>query len=139
MLACAKRARLCPGCVKPRLGLGCVVALVFAHRGFHAHKHGIGHDQASGERRPALTGFLADAWHIDSGYQSKVVMPVRLVAFVTAVVVDQFAIDGLVNGSAALARDVGRRTKRLTDGNLKTYALWMGAGAVVLSFFWMWR
>ena len=121
------------------LGLGSLIALVFAHRGFHAYAHGTARDAEAEERRPQLTGFLADAWRIDSGYLSYVVMPLRLVAFVTAVVVDQFAIDGLVNGSAALTRKLGQRSRELADGNLKTYALWMGAGTVVLSVLWMWR
>ena len=121
------------------LGLGSLIALVFAHRGFHAHRRGTARDAAFDADRPQLSGFLGDAWRIDSTYQSKIVTPVRLVAFVTAVVVDQFAIDGLVNGTASLARKLGDRSRALADGNLKTYALWMGAGAVVLSFVWMWR
>jgi len=121
------------------LGLGSLIALVFAHRGFHAHRKDTSRDARFDAARPRLSGFLSDAWCIDSTYQSWIVTPVRLVAFVTAVVVDQFAIDGLVNGTAALVRRLGERSRQLADGNLKTYALWMGAGAVVLSFLWMWR
>jgi NADH-quinone oxidoreductase subunit L len=120
------------------LGVGAAVALVFAHFGFRTFVPGPQGDQRLAERKPALASFLSEAWRIDSGYQSMVVLPARLLAFVTAVVVDQFAIDGLVNGSASLARAAGQRSRRLASGDLRVYALWMGAGAVVLSFLWMW-
>jgi hypothetical protein len=67
-----------------------------------------------------------------------VVTPVRLVAFVTYVMVDQFAIDGVVNGTAGLARRIGTWSRRLAGGSLVNYAVWIGAGAAVLSFLWMW-
>jgi len=121
------------------LGLGAVIALFFAQRGLRAYLRGTQPDQRLAQARPALFGFLSEAWRIDSGYQSGVVLPTRLLAFVTAVVVDQFAIDGLVNGCASLARAVGQRTRRMADGDLRNYALWIGAGAVLLSFLWMWR
>jgi len=54
------------------------------------------------------------------------------------VVIDQFLIDGLVNGAAALARGAGARTRALANGSLTSYAIWIGAGAAVLSFLWMW-
>jgi NADH-quinone oxidoreductase subunit L len=120
------------------LMLGAGIALIFAHRGFHAHRQGTGRDEKYARERPATVGFLGRAWGIDDAYREKIVTPLRLLAFVTYVVVDQFVIDGLVNGSAALAKNVGARTRRLADGNLTSYALWIGAGAAVLSFLWMW-
>jgi NADH-quinone oxidoreductase subunit L len=120
------------------LGVGAAVALVFAHLGFRTFMHGPQGDQRLAERKPALASFLSEAWRIDSGYQSLVVLPARLLAFVTAVVVDQFVIDGLVNGSASLARAAGQRSRKLASGDLRAYALWIGAGAVALSFLWMW-
>jgi NADH-quinone oxidoreductase subunit L len=120
------------------LGLGAVIALYFAHRGFRAYLAGTERDERLAREKPALQGFLTDAWRIDSGYQNGVVLPTRLVAFVTAVVVDQFAIDGLVNGCATAARAVGQRSRKLADGDLRSYALWIGAGAVLISFLWMW-
>jgi NADH-quinone oxidoreductase subunit L len=120
------------------LMLGAGIALMFAHRGFHAHKHGTGRDEKYVREKPATAGFLGRAWGIDDVYRERVVTPLRLVAFVTYVVVDQFIIDGLVNGCASLVRNLGTWTRKLTDGSLTTYALWIGAGAAVLSFFWMW-
>ncbi len=120
------------------LGLGAVIALYFAHRGWHAYRRGPARDAELARRSPAFFGFLSAAWRFDALYASAIVLPARLIAFVTAVVVDQFAIDGLVNGAAALARSVGQSSRRLASGNLKDYALWIGAGAVFLSFLWMW-
>ena len=120
------------------LGLGAVIALLFAHRGFHDHKVGPARDARLAEKRPELAGFLSRAWGIDGTYRDKVVTPVRLVAFVTYVVVDQFAIDGLVNGAAGLARRIGAWSRRFASGSLVDYAMWIGGGAAVLSFFWMW-
>jgi NADH-quinone oxidoreductase subunit L len=120
------------------LGLGSVIALVFAHKGFHAHRHGVQADAAFALRRPSLAARFGAAWGIDAAYQRLVVLPVRLTAFVTAVVIDQFAIDGLVNGAGNLARALGERGRRAADGHVQSYALWIGAGAVLLSGLWMW-
>ena len=51
--------------------------------------------------------------------------------------VDQLAIDGAVNGSATLARGVAQRFRRAADGSIKSYALWMGAGAACLALVWI--
>jgi NADH-quinone oxidoreductase subunit L len=120
------------------LALGALVALVFAHRGFHDHKVGPARDARFAEKRPELAGFLGEAWGIDRAYQDKVVTPVRLLAFVTYVVVDQFAIDGVINGAAGLTRRIGAWSRRSASGSTVDYAIWIGAGALVLSCFWMW-
>ncbi len=64
--------------------------------------------------------------------------PVKLIAFIVSAVIDAFAIDGLVNGLGYGARACGTRLRRLSDGTIASYGLWMGAGAVLLAFFWMW-
>ena len=63
--------------------------------------------------------------------------PVSLIAFGVSIVIDQFAIDGLVNGAAALARSLGARLRKLADGNISTYGLWMGGFAVGIALVWM--
>jgi NADH-quinone oxidoreductase subunit L len=120
------------------LALGSAVALYFAHRGFRDYLAGPERDERLERERPALAGFLGAAWRIDRFYYEHVVSPLRLIAFVVAVVVDQFAIDGLVNGAGALARGAGGVVRRMSDGSLKSYALWMGAGTVVIALLWMW-
>ena len=121
------------------LGLGSAIALFFAHKGFHAHKHGTGADERFAAKRPALANFLGDAWGIDSGYQRWVVQPVKLIGFGIAVFVDQFLIDGMVNGSAAWAKRLGDRARGLTSGHLAQYAIFIGGGAAALCIFWLWR
>ena len=120
------------------LGIGALVALLFAHRGFHAYKHGPEHDERFARSRPGLGRFLGDAWRVDALYASAIVAPLRLISFVLAVVIDQFAIDGLVNGAGALARSLGERVRRTADGHLSSYALWIAAGAVLLTLMWTW-
>ncbi|MCE9595973.1 MAG: NADH-quinone oxidoreductase subunit L [Planctomycetes bacterium] len=119
------------------LGLGAVIALVFAHLGFRRYVKGTESDDNVQRTQPALADFLVGAWKIDAQYYAKIVYPSKLVAFVTAVIVDQFAIDGLVNGAGGLATATGDRLKLMVDGSLKTYALWIGAGAVLLALLWM--
>jgi NADH-quinone oxidoreductase subunit L len=120
------------------LGLGSLVALFFAHRGFHAFKAGTERDVRLQERRPGLSGFLGDAWRIDDTYAQKIVQPFKLLAFETYVVIDQFGIDGAVNGSGSLARAAGGGLRTLTDGRIKTYAIWIGSGAALITFLWLW-
>jgi NADH-quinone oxidoreductase subunit L len=117
--------------------LGAAVALVAAHLGFRAYRHGPAPDDALARRSPGLAAFLGSAWGIDAAYKRLVVRPVQLFAFLVAVFVDQLVIDGAVNGSAALARGAAQRVRRMSDGSAKTYALWMGAGTVFLALLWI--
>jgi len=120
------------------LGLGAAVALAFAHTGFHAYKNGPERDLAIDRGVPGVAAFLGEAWTIDRGYMQLVIMPLRMFAFVIRFVVDQLVIDGLVNGCATTAKAVAARTRGLASGQLNAYALWMGAGAAVISLWWMW-
>ncbi len=121
------------------LGLGALIALVFAHRGFHRYRDGIASDVRAVETRPRTTAFLMDAWTVDTKYTSFIVGPIKLLAFVIAVVVDAFAIDGLVNGVAAATRGTGSRVRRMADGSIATYGLWMGAVTAVMAFLFLWK
>ena len=119
------------------LGFGSIVALFFAHKGFHTYERGYEEDEVFSGRNPALSGFLGDAWGIDRLYNEKIVQPLKLVAFVVATLIDQLCIDGVVNGAALAARKAGGKLRALTDGSVKNYALWMGTGAAALVLFWI--
>jgi NADH-quinone oxidoreductase subunit L len=119
------------------LGLGALIALVFAHRGFHAYRDGYASDDRMTERSPALAGFLGRAWGIDGAYQRGIVEPVKAAAVSLYSFFDQLVIDGLVNGVGHTARAAGMRLRSIVDGNVKTYALWMGAGAACLTLLWI--
>jgi NADH-quinone oxidoreductase subunit L len=121
------------------LGLGAAVALIFARAGFNNYKAGIDLDTRITKGAPFTARFLGDAWTIDTKYTRFIVQPVKLLAFVIAVVIDQFAIDGLVNGVAALARDIGARWRRMADGSVATYGLWMGAVTALIAIFFLWK
>ena len=114
------------------------MALLFAHRGFHAFKHGPAADDWARAKRPALAGFLERAWGIDAGYLVWIVQPVKLAAFLIATVVDQLGIDGIVNAAGWAARGVGKTLRKTVDGSVQSYALWMGSGAALLAAFLYW-
>ena len=99
----------------------------FARLGYRNYKQGLELDVKISAGTPRVAAFLADAWTVDTKYTRWIVQPIKLVAFVIAVVVDQFAIDGLVNAAGASARGIGTRWRRMADGNIATYGLWMGA------------
>jgi NADH-quinone oxidoreductase subunit L len=119
------------------LGFGAALAAFFAHRGYHAYKRGPARDQALANEHPELATFLQEAWKIDRAYDERVVEPLKEGARVLATEVDQRGIDGLVNGAGSLTRALGLRLRGVSDGQVKHYAIWMGAGAAGLSLLWM--
>ncbi|MFO1012060.1 MAG: NADH-quinone oxidoreductase subunit L [Planctomycetota bacterium] len=121
------------------LGLGAAIAVVFATLGFRAYVGGTARDEKVTSGAPGLARFLQGAWGIDAAYYAYVVRPLQLLFFVVAIVIDQFTIDGLVNGAGATARTCGDRVRRLTNGNIATYGLWMGAAAAVIAFLFLKR
>jgi len=52
--------------------------------------------------------------------------------------VDEETIDGLVNGVAHEAGEVGDRLRYLNSGNTRSYAAWVILGAVVLTTLLAW-
>ncbi len=121
------------------LGLGALIALAFAHRGFHRFKAGVAQDQATFERAPLRANFLLEAWGIDAAYTRFVVQPVRMLGLLIAAVVDGTLIDGFVNGAAHAAVSAAGRTRRMASGNIATYGLWMGAVTAVIAILLVWN
>jgi NADH-quinone oxidoreductase subunit L len=119
------------------LGFGAALALVFAHRGFHAYTRGPARDEALQQRRPKLAEFLAGAWQVDRSYHQRIVLPLRELAATLSRVFDLGAIDAAVDGAGRLASATARRLRALADGQVKHYALWMGVGAAGLSLAWV--
>ena len=119
------------------LGLGAAIALVFAHKGFHACEKGPAWDDDVARAKPGLASFLTSAWGLDRFYQRAIVQPAVLLAFGIAVVVDQFAIDGLVDGAGTLARSLGARARSMATGQIAQYGLWMGAAAAAIAIFFL--
>ncbi len=119
------------------LGVGALVALVFARRGFRAFAPGWASDERLRDRAPELAGFLERAWNVDRVYRTLVVQPLKLFSFLLATLCDQLAIDGAVNAAGALLSSLGYRLRRVVDGSVKNYALWMGVGAAALAIIWI--
>jgi NADH-quinone oxidoreductase subunit L len=119
------------------LGFGAAVALGFSHLGFHAYSRGPQVDDELAHGREPVGSFLRGAWNIDRAYTRGVVQPLKMFAILIASFVDQLVIDGLVNGSAGVARLTAQKLRALSDGNAKSYALWMGSGAAAMALVWM--
>ena len=119
------------------LGLGSAIAIVFAVLGFRAYAGGTARDEQVASKAPGLAGFLQGAWGIDAAYTSLVVRPLQTLFFLVAIVIDQMGIDGAVNGAGAVARQCGQSVRRMTNGNIATYGLWMGAAAALIAFLFL--
>jgi NADH-quinone oxidoreductase subunit L len=119
------------------LGLGAAVALFFAHRGFHGFEAGPERDQALRNGQPEVARFLEGAWQIDRAFHERIVLPLKSGASVLAGAFDQGVIDAGVNGLGRLAGAAGTSLRALADGQVKSYALWMGAGAAAISLLWV--
>ena len=88
-------------------------------------------------RRPAELANLEPepmkrAWYVDAGFSAFFGGPGRWVADKAAFVVDKGAIDGAVNGVAALVRNSGSQLRKVQTGFVRNYALGVAAGAVLL-------
>ncbi len=75
---------------------------------------------------------LRRAWYVDEGLAAFFGGPGRAGATVLAERVDAQGIDGAVNGVGALIRAGGSRLRHVQTGFVRTYALGIAAGAVLL-------
>jgi NADH-quinone oxidoreductase subunit L len=82
---------------------------------------------------------LAGKYFIDELYAFVIVRPLVWVStnFLWHVVDDE-TIDGLVNGVASEAGEVGDRLRHLNSGNTRSYASWVIVGAVLLTVLLVW-
>ncbi len=74
---------------------------------------------------------LARGWYIDAAYAWVVAKPGRAV-FDALAAFDRTVVDGAVNGVGFLVRSAGGGARRLQSGLVRSYALIMALGAVVL-------
>jgi NADH-quinone oxidoreductase subunit L len=74
---------------------------------------------------------LWNKYYVDEIYAALVVRPLLWISTnVFWHVVDERVIDGAVNGSAHVAREVGGELRKLQSGNERSYAAWIVIGAV---------
>jgi NADH-quinone oxidoreductase subunit L len=83
-----------------------------------------------------MNGFqrlLANKYYVDEIYSAGFIKPTLLLSrdvFWRAI--DQWLIDGAVNGTASASQGFGALARRLQSGNVRSYAGWVLIGAVVL-------
>jgi NADH-quinone oxidoreductase subunit L len=81
---------------------------------------------------PVEPEILLRAWRVDETIAAAVGGPGRAAAAFTADVIDKRGIDGAVNGAGVLVREGGSRLRVVQTGYVRTYALGIACGAVLL-------
>jgi NADH-quinone oxidoreductase subunit L len=79
----------------------------------------------------ALYLLLLNKYYVDEIYAALIVRPLLWIS--TNVLwhgVDEGAIDGVVNGTATVARGSGAELRKIQSGNIRSYAAWVILGAV---------
>ena len=96
---------------------------------------------ASREVRPAdessppegrLARILHDKWYVDEAYDRVIVRPVVGASRFAWRWIDQFVIDGAVDGVGALVRGLGWAGSLLQTGQVTTYAVVLALGALTI-------
>jgi len=82
---------------------------------------------------------LLRGWRVDEAMAAFFAGPGRKLADLTAFVVDAKGVDGAVNGIAAVVRSGGQRLRVVQTGYMRSYALALAAGAVLLLAFFLTR
>jgi NADH-quinone oxidoreductase subunit L len=79
---------------------------------------------------------LLNKYYVDEIYAATIVRPLLWISTnILWHVVDQGAIDGVVNGTATVLRGSGAEARKLQDGNTRSYASWVIIGAVGFTVF----
>jgi NADH-quinone oxidoreductase subunit L len=82
---------------------------------------------------------LSGKYFVDELYAAVIVRPlVRISDKVLWHVVDEGAIDGAVNGIATVSRESSDRLRHVNSGNVRSYATWIVAGALVFTSLLIW-
>jgi NADH-quinone oxidoreductase subunit L len=82
---------------------------------------------------------LSGKYFVDEFYAAAIVRPlVWLSDKILWHVVDEGVIDGAVNGVATVSRESGDRLRRVTSGNVRSYATWIVVGALVFTSLLLW-
>jgi len=71
-------------------------------------------------------------WYVDRAYDVAIVQPLKAFARLTGDVVDTRIIDGAVNGVGGIVKRVAAGGRLVQTGAVRTYALVLFAGVVVV-------
>jgi NADH-quinone oxidoreductase subunit L len=83
-------------------------------------------------RMKRLFRALYNGWYIDPAYQQVIVQPYYRLSNFLATTVDQVIIDGLVNGLGDLVRASASGLRRLQNGYVRTYVMFVLGGVVAM-------
>jgi NADH-quinone oxidoreductase subunit L len=82
----------------------------------------------------ALYLLLLNKYYVDEIYAALIVRPLLWISTnILWHVIDEGAIDGVVNGTATVARGSGSELRKIQSGNTRSYAAWVVLGAVAFT------
>ena len=113
------------------IGISSVIAIVGILIGIAVYKNG----PAGGEKmakllKPAYVGSYGK-WFVDELYEVFVLLPLAILSKLAGWF-DLAFVDGLVNGTGRACRGIGERWRKIQDGQIQTYAIWMALGLLVI-------
>jgi NADH-quinone oxidoreductase subunit L len=82
---------------------------------------------------------MESKWLVDEVYHGIIVRPFTAISNFAATKIDQNVIDGIVNGAGTAARSLATVWRRLQNGYVRWYALFVLLGVVVILGFLLWR
>ncbi|MFN0206028.1 MAG: NADH-quinone oxidoreductase subunit L [Planctomycetota bacterium] len=113
------------------LGFSAFVALSGYALARTTYAGGLAKAEARARALPQLHKMASDRWYVDEFYHSIFTLPMRGISIVCGLF-DAYVIDGAVNAVANVSRKVASTARSASDGQLQSYSLWFGAGAVAL-------
>jgi NADH-quinone oxidoreductase subunit L len=90
-------------------------------------------------RFPAAYRFLANKGHVDEMYDGLVVQPIKALSEHVLWKGDARVIDGAVNGTGQIVVETGTLVRQIQTGSVRTYAVSVLFGAVVIVGYYLWR
>jgi NADH-quinone oxidoreductase subunit L len=114
------------------IGMAVAVALVSLAIAWWIYGSGRVDPGAFRERLEPMATAAQRGWYVDRAYDVVIVQPAEALARLTADVVDGTVIDGAVNGVGGLVKRAASGGKLLQTGFVRTYALVLFLGAVLV-------
>jgi len=114
------------------IGIAVAVALVSLALAWWIYGSGRVDTVAFRERMEPMATAAQRGWYVDRAYDVVIVQPAKTLARLTSDVVDALVIDGAVNGIAGLVKRSASGGKLIQTGFVRTYALVLFLGAVLV-------
>jgi len=114
------------------IGMAVAVALISLAIAWWIYGSGRVDTVAFRERLEPMATAAQRGWYVDRAYDVVIVQPAKALARLTSDVVDALVIDGAVNGIAGLVKRSASGGKLIQTGFVRTYALVLFLGAVLV-------